>query len=104
MNSSLRKAIHQKKKMLFNKFQKYQTNKNWEKYRQARNFVTKIRRKSVKTYFIEKCTGGYKSKDFWSTIKPFITNEGTIIKKNTIIEEKNVLITDQKEISEIFND
>ena len=90
--------------MLFNKFQRYQTNKNWEKYRQARNYVTKIRRKSVKTYFIERCTGGCKSKDFWSTIKPFITNKGTITKKNTIIEENNVLVTDQKEIAEIFND
>jgi hypothetical protein len=45
---------------------------NGENYRQQRNLVTKIKKRSIKTYFFERCIGGPKSKDFWPTIKLFI--------------------------------
>jgi hypothetical protein len=38
--------------------------------------VTKIKRKSIGNYFLERCVGGTKNKDFWPTIKPFLTNKG----------------------------
>jgi hypothetical protein len=44
---------------------------------QLRNLVNKIKRKSIREYFIERCVGGPKQKDFWPTIKPFITNKGS---------------------------
>jgi ERCC4-related helicase len=61
MNREPRKAIYQKQ-MLRSKFEKYKTNKTWEAYRKQRNLVTKLKRKSVHTYFQERCTGGQKSK------------------------------------------
>jgi hypothetical protein len=33
--------------------------------------LTKLKRKSLNQYFVERCVGGPKSKDFWPTIKPF---------------------------------
>ena len=48
--------------------------------------------------------GGSKSRDFWNTIEPFLTNKGTICSKNTVLLENEKLITDQKEICDIFND
>jgi hypothetical protein len=40
-NSELKRAIY-RKKMLYNKFQKYNNSKNWEAYRRQRNYVTKL--------------------------------------------------------------
>ena len=75
MNKTLKSAVY-KKKMLYNKFQKFNTTKNWEAYRLQRNLVTKLKKQSVNNYFIERCTGGPKSKDFWPTVKPFLSNKG----------------------------
>jgi hypothetical protein len=57
-----------KKCTLHNKFLKQKTNKNWEAYRKQRNFVNKLKKKSVHKYFYERCAGGPKSSDFWPTI------------------------------------
>jgi hypothetical protein len=50
MNRELRKAIYNKQ-MLRNKFEKYHTDKTWEAYRKQRNLVTKLKKRSVRTYF-----------------------------------------------------
>ena len=57
--------------MPFNKFQNYRSACSWEKFRQQRNLVTKLKRKSVYQYFIERCVVGCKAKDFWPTVKHF---------------------------------
>ena len=63
MNSKLRKAVY-KKRMLHNIFKRQRDSKSWEQYREQRNLVTKIKRESIKNYFIERCVDGPKSKDF----------------------------------------
>jgi hypothetical protein len=57
MNQQLRKAIY-KKQMLHNKYLHLRSKKNWETYCQQRNFVNKLRRQSIRNYFVECCTGG----------------------------------------------
>jgi hypothetical protein len=47
---------------------------------------------------------GAKSKDFWPTIKPFITNKGSHFTKNIILCEKDEIINDQNMVAECFND
>jgi hypothetical protein len=79
--------------MFYNKFQKYNNSKNWEAYRRQRNYVTKLKRKSINTYFIERCAGGPKS-------KPFLTNKGNVNQNDTVLSENDVLITKQ-EVCEI---
>jgi hypothetical protein len=49
------------------------------------------------------CAGGPKSKDFWPTVKSFLTNKGNVKQKNTVLSENDVLITKQDEICEFFN-
>jgi hypothetical protein len=44
-----------------------------------------------------------KSKDFWPTVKPFLTNKDIVNQKDTVLSEKDVLITKQDEVCEIFN-
>jgi hypothetical protein len=55
---------HSRKKMLFNKYNKIRSRDNWNKYRTQRNLVNKIKRKSIREYFIERCVGGPKAKRF----------------------------------------
>ena len=69
--------------------------------RKQRNVVTKVKNKSTNNYFIERCAGGPKSKDFWPTVKHVLTNKGSIWKKETILSENDVLIT--KQGCDIFN-
>ena len=65
--------------------------------------VTKIKKKSVKTYFYERCIGGPKSKDFWPTIKPFITNKGSNFSNDVILNENDNIINNQEEVANTFN-
>ena len=44
-----------------------------------------------------------KNKDFWSTIKPFLTNKGSQFETDIILNENEKLVTNQKEISNVFN-
>ena len=102
MNKFLKQAVY-KKRMLFNKYQNHRSSSNWEKFRQQRNLVTKLKRKSINQYFIERCVGGCKAKDFWPTVKPFLTNKGSYVQKDTILLENDKLINDQQEVCNIFN-
>ena len=89
--------------MLHNKYQKCRSTQNCELYRSQRNLGNKIKRKSINKYFIERCAGGPKSKDFWPTIKPFLTNKGCNSQKDTVLYNNNILVNDQNEVCEIFN-
>jgi hypothetical protein len=75
--------------MTQNKFLKDKSNKNWDAYRKQRNSVNKLKKQSVRTYFYERCVGGPKSTDFYPTIKPFLTNKGSNITKDIILEDNN---------------
>ena len=102
MNQELRRAVY-RKQMLYSQFTKCQSNKNWEKFRKQRNFVTKLKRKSMKTYFLERCSGGTKSGDFWKTIKPFFSKKGSSGEHKIVLNESDKIVNDQKEVANHFN-
>jgi hypothetical protein len=58
---------------------------------------------SIRNYFIERCAGGPKSKHFWPTIKPFLTNKGSHFAKDIILCENDNIINNQTEVAETFN-
>ena len=89
--------------MLYSQFTKCQSNKNWEKFRKQRNFVTKLKRKSMKTYFLERCSGGTKSGDFWKTIKPFFSKKESSGEQKIVLNESDKIVNDQKEVANHFN-
>ena len=88
INTKLRKPSY-KKAMLFNKYKKWRSTASWEAYRKQWNLTTNIKRNSVWTYFDERCAGGPKSKDFWPTVKPFLTNKGNFKDPTIILSEDN---------------
>ena len=102
MNGNLRRAVF-KKRMLFNKYNKCRTSANWELYRKQRNHVTKLKKASMRVYFYERCAGGPKSKDFWPTIKPFLSKKGSDGGSEVILCEENKVVSDQAEVCSLFN-
>ena len=72
---SLRGAIY-RKQMLYSQYTKNRSSKNWGKFRKQRNLVTKIKRKSMKVYSLERCSGGSKSCEFWKTVKHLFSEKG----------------------------
>ena len=102
MNQELRRAVYSKQ-MLHSQFTKCQSNKNWEKFRKQRNFVTKLKRKSMKTYFLERCSGETKSGDFWKTIMPFFSKKGSSGEQKIVLNESDKIVNDQKEVANHFN-
>ena len=90
--------------MLHNEFKKFKNDSNWENYRKQRNYVTKLRKQSIHLYFFERCSGGPKSKDFWPTIKPFLSSKSSKNDCDIILLENDTLIADQKEVSGLLND
>ena len=103
MNGEMRRAIY-KKRMCFNNYQKYKTPQNWELYRKQRNFVTKLKKTSMRHYFYERCAGGPKSKDFWPTIKPFLSKKRSGGGSEIILCENEKIVSSQSEVSEVFNE
>ena len=57
----------------------------------------------MKTYFLERCSGGTKSGDFWKTIKPFFSKKGSSGEQNIVLNESDKIVNDQKEVANHFN-
>ena len=57
----------------------------------------------MRVYFFERCAGGPKSKDFWPTIKPFLSKKGSDGGSEVILCEGEKVISDQAEVCTIFN-
>ena len=57
----------------------------------------------MRFYFLERCTGGPKSKDFWPTIKPFLSVKGSDGGSKVILCEDEGVIFYQAEVCTIFN-
>ena len=64
MNCELRRAINVKN-MLKRKFEKFRNTTNWSRYKQQRNIVTKLCKKSINVYLETKCNTALKG-----TVKP----------------------------------
>lgn len=94
-----------KKRQLYNSYISNKSQKNWEIFRKQRNYAVNIRRQSVNQYFIERCAGGPKSRDFWSNIKPFLINKGTNVRKKyyTVWKRAGCLDSDQTQVCNTFN-
>ena len=70
-----------------------------------RNLKTKVKRDSISVYFQERCGDGPKSKDFWPTIKPFLSQKSTKKSDEPILlkDSEENLISDQNKVVENLN-
>ena len=58
----------------------------------------------MRVYFFERFHGGPKSKDFWPTIKPFLSKKRSNDDPTIILNEEEKIISDQKDVCHIFKD
>ena len=63
-----------------------------------------MKKQAVKHYCAERCGGGTKSKDFWPTIRPFLTEKGNTNREEIHLRESQNTISDQNKVCNIFNE
>ena len=103
MNKELRKAIYTRSR-LKNKWNKNPTLENRAKYKKQRNKCVSLRKKAIKTHFHNITQNGVvENKDFWNTVKPFITNKSGKLKSDITIIHNEEIIRDEQKLVEIFN-
>ena len=104
LTKELRKEIYTRSK-LKNKYRSNLIEENKAIYKKQRNkYVSSLRRKAIKVYFnnVTK-TGVQTNKDFWKSIKPYLTNKGFLENVEIMLTEKNKIVTEEKEPVIIFN-
>ena len=73
------------------------------KYRNQRNLVVKLNRKSRRDYFKSVQSNSIESdKKFWKTVKPLVANRNSMSEKITLIDDGKILANDM-EIAERLN-
>ena len=72
--------------------------------KRQRNKCVKLRRKCIKKYFSKITTNGVvTNRKFWTTIRPFLTSKGCLQNNEIMINENDSIISDEKELTELFN-
>jgi hypothetical protein len=61
------------------------------------------KKRSVRTYFLERCIGGHKANNFWHTVKPFLSQNSTGGQQKIVLMEYDVILNDKKDVCDTFN-
>ena len=104
MTKEFQKAIYTISR-LKNKLNKNHTEKNITVYKRQRNLCVSLRRKNIKSFLNNATkTGIITNKNFWTFIKPFLTNKGFLENKDITLIEGNKVITSERELAKTFNE
>ena len=104
ISREMRKAIYTRSR-LRNKFCKNPSEENERKYKRQRNLFVSLRRKAIKQYFSNITSKGIvTNKEFWKTIKPFLTNKGCLENSDIMLINDDEMVTDDKTLAKTFNE
>ena len=104
MNSALRKAINQRNMWRSKHFKDRKNTNLRDKYVHFRNKVVKLKKVSIRRYFDERCNRQYASRDFYKTVRPFISNNPSSAGGSKIfLRENEEIVSDPLRVAEIFN-
>ena len=102
MNKEVSKSIMTKSRIK-NKYLKWPSRENYLAYKKIKNKCNNLLKKSKKVYFQKHAgEGSATGKQFWNTVKPFISSKGSFSNDNIIIEagkDSTVAIKGGDEIS-----
>ena len=102
ITKDLRKAIYTRSR-LKSKYIKNPSEVNEKLYKRQRNKCVSIRKKSMKQYFSNITSKGtVTNREFWKTMKPFLTNKGCLDNSDIMLRGDNEMITD-KCLAKLFN-
>jgi len=104
MNKELAKAIMVRSK-LKSKYQKTKAKNDRVNYQKQRNLCKKLRDSAIKLDF-DKSFADIKnsSKNFYSIIKPYLSNKGSLVTSDIKLVESNNIMTNDLDMANIFND
>ena len=87
-----------------NKYLKWSSNENFISYKRTKN-NNSLTEKAKRDFFKEATKDGIMTnKNFWRTVKPFLTNNGCISNDFIGIENEGNLICNEQELAEVFNE
>ena len=70
-----------------------------------RNLCVSLRRKAIKQYFSNITSKGIvTNKEFWKTVKPFLTNKGCLENSDIMLINDDEMVTDDKTLAKTFNE
>ena len=99
----LRKAIR-KRKRLWRKYLKYNTEEAHIAYKQQRNLTVKLRRKAIAAYFRSSTDNADSDpRKFWKTLKPFLHTKSSRSTEDIVLRENGKIIKDRQQIACIMN-
>ena len=99
-----RKAIYARSR-LKNKLCKNPSKENKRKYKTQQNLCVSLRLKTIKRYFSNITSKGIVTKkEFWKTIRPFLTYKGCLENSDIMLINDDNMITDDKTLAKTFNE
>ena len=102
MNGELRKAINYKNN-LKRKFERNKSKAHWKMYRSQRNYVTRLRKQSMKFYLLKCCNQESSKQTFWNVIKPLISDKCKTGTSSITLCENGCIINDQTVVCNCLN-
>ena len=103
VDKQLRKEIYKRIK-LRNKYCKNPSQQNATLYKKQRNKCVSLRR-CIKDYFTKITKNGIvTSKNFWKTMKPFLTNKGNLENPEIMLQDKGNIVSDESVLVKTFNE
>ena len=103
MTKELSKAIMTRSR-LRNKWNKWKSRENFILYHAAKKHCALLNKAAKNDYFKNATKNGtMTNREFWKVFKPLLTNKGFMSSNTIILEEEGNLISDEKELVEIFN-
>ena len=102
MNDNLRKNINVRN-MLQRKYKKCKSTEKWKAYRNHRNLVTKLRKKSIGEYLKNNCKVS-EGKQFWNTIKPLISDKSKGNNTDIALFEDDKIVNQAIDVANAFNE
>ena len=104
MKKELRKVIYSRSR-LRNRYVKNPTKENETPYKKQRNKCVSLRRKSITQHFSKITSKGIMTnKQFWKTMKPFLTNKGCFENNGIILQDIEKMITNDRILAKRFNE
>ena len=104
MNSTLKKAINQRNIWRSKHFRNRNDKQLRMKYVMWRNHVVKLHKNSNKNYLTHRCNDNVGSKNFYKTIKPFLsTKQSHYSGSKIVLKENDSIISDLSKVADIFN-
>ena len=87
-----------------NSYVKWPSRKNFVAYKKVKNKCNSLTRKAKRKFFKEGTKSRMSNRNFWKTVKSFLTNKGCMRNDWISIEKDGDIIRDEKLLVELFNE